>query len=51
VPEVPKGILTALAEEAHTPLSDVVATVPATIARDQPQQGCTACDDDVVVVT
>ena len=30
-PNVPKGILAALAEEAHTPTSVVVVAVPATM--------------------
>ena len=33
-PDIPEGILVALAEEAHTPASVVVVTVPATIAKD-----------------
>ena len=48
-PNVPDGILTALAEEAHTPASTVVVAIPATIARDQPQWGHTARNDDIVV--
>ena len=50
-PDVPNGILAALAEEAQTPASAVVAAVPVTIARDRPPWGRVTRNDGVVVVT